>query len=112
MVKSGAGKGVVHPIMGVVNLPIGLTAGIHLTKGRTLRKTKCGLRARQSKVIGQRKPRRTTLLVIQTTTRAQLSEPVHVSLFVIFSPPNKHFTCFTTFHLFVKIHFYKANAPM
>ena len=50
------------------------------------------------------------ILVIQTITRAPLWTCPCES--VIFSPPNKHFTCFTTFHLFVKIHFYKANAPM
>ena len=39
-----------------------------------------------------------------------LSPPVCLSTHTLF-PPNKHFTCFTTFCLFVGIHFYKADRP-
>ena len=43
---------------------------------------------------------------------ATVSLSLHVCLSTrtIF-PPNKHFTCFTTFHLFVGIYFYKADGP-
>ena len=58
------GRSVTHIVVGDVNLPTGLTARIHLrdahAQGRSLRKTKCGLRARQSKMTGQRKPGRNT----------------------------------------------------
>ena len=39
-----------------------------------------------------------------------LSPPVCLSTRTLF-PPNKHFTCFTTFHLYVEIHFYTADGP-
>ena len=41
---------------------------------------------------------------------ATLSEPTHVSIqtYCILFSPNKFFTCFTTFHLYVEIHFYTA----
>ena len=39
-----------------------------------------------------------------------LSEPTHVSIqtYCILFSPNKFFTCFTTFHFYVEIHFYTA----
>ena len=40
-----------------------------------------------------------------------LSPPVCAYSHVLFFPPNKHFTCFTTFRLFVEIYFYKADGP-
>ena len=41
-----------------------------------------------------------------------LSESAHVCLFTCtLFPPNKHFTCFATFLLFVEILFYKASGP-
>ena len=44
--------------------------------------------------------------------RDSLAEPALVSLFTrTLFPPIKHFTCFTIFHLFVEIHFYKASGP-
>ena len=53
--------------------------------------------------------------VIQTTTRARLSlsEPAYVSIhtYCTLFPPNKHFTRFTTLHLYVGIHFYTADSP-
>ena len=41
---------------------------------------------------------------------ATLSEPIHVSIqtYCILFSPNKYFSCFTTFHLYVEIHFYTA----
>ena len=50
--------------------------------------------------------------MIQTTTRARLSlsPPMCLSTRTLF-PPNKHFTHFTTFHLYVEIHFYTADGP-
>ena len=50
--------------------------------------------------------------MIQTTTRAwlSLSPPMCLSTRTCF-PPNKHFTCFTTFCLYVEIHFYRADGP-
>ena len=39
-----------------------------------------------------------------------LSLPVCLSTCTLF-PPNKHFTFFTTFYLFVDIYFYKAAGP-
>ena len=32
-----------------------------------------------------------------------------MSIHVYFFPPNEYFTYFTTIHLFVEIHFYKAD---
>ena len=53
--------------------------------------------------------------VIQTATRVRvsLSEPTHVSIhtYCTLFPPNKHFTCFTTFCLYVEIHFFIAEGP-
>ena len=39
-----------------------------------------------------------------------LSPPMCLPTRTLF-PPNKHFTCFTTFHLYVEIHFFKADGP-
>ena len=46
----------------------------------------------------------------QTTMRAQLSLSLLVcpSTSILF-PPSRHFTCFTTSHLYVEIHFYTAD---
>ena len=51
--------------------------------------------------------------VIQTTRRARLSLRAHPCVYphVSLFPPNKHFTCFTTFCLCVKIHFCTADGP-
>ena len=52
--------------------------------------------------------------VIQTTVGGDsLSEPPHVSIhtYCTLFPPNGHFTCFTTFHLYVEIHFFIADGP-
>ena len=39
-----------------------------------------------------------------------LSPPARLSTRTL-SPPNKHFTCFTTFRLYVEIHFYTVDGP-
>ena len=53
--------------------------------------------------------------MIQTATRVQLSlsEPTRVSThtYCTLFPPNKHFTGFTTFRLYVEIHFFTADGP-
>ena len=53
--------------------------------------------------------------LIQTATRVQisLSEPARVSIhtYCTHFPPNKHFSCFTTFCLYVEIHFFIADRP-
>ena len=51
--------------------------------------------------------------VIQTTRRARLSLRAHPCVYphVLLFPPNKHFTCFTTFCLCVEIHFCTADGP-
>ena len=74
--------------------------------GRILRSTKRGLWTRQIIGTGQRNPRRNnSLKVIQTTTRVRLrdspSGPARVSIHKHYTllPPNKYFTCLTTFHL-------------
>ena len=38
-----------------------------------------------------------------------LSEPAHVSIHTYSFSPSKHFTCFTTFQLYVEIYFYTAD---
>ena len=67
---------------------------------------------RQSKMIGQRKPgRNAPYKWFKLPTRARLSLWVHpccLSTWTLF-PPNKHFTCFTMFCLYVEIHFYTAD---
>ena len=40
-----------------------------------------------------------------------LSEPVHVSIHTYFFAPSKHFTHFTTSHLYVEIRSYTAGGP-
>ena len=43
---------------------------------------------------------------------ATLSEPASVSIRAyIFFPPDKHIVSFTTFRLYVEIHFYTADKP-
>ena len=43
---------------------------------------------------------------------ATLSEPASVSIRAyIFFPPDKHIVSFTTFRLYVEIHFYTADGP-
>ena len=63
-------------------------------------------------MTGQRKPRRNTPYKWFKLLRARdsLSLPMCLSTSTPF-PPNEHFTRFTTFHVFVGIHFYKANKP-
>ena len=52
--------------------------------------------------------------VIQTTTRARLSlwsRPCVYPHVLYCFPPNKYFTCFTSFRLYVEIHVYTADGP-
>ena len=108
-----------HSIGGDVNLPIGLFTRNYLaewwthTLRRTLNKTKYGLRARQTKwlVRGSHK-KMCNINDSNYHEHVILSEPAHVSLVThTLFPPNKHITCFTTFHLYVETHFYKAIRP-
>ena len=50
-----------------------------------------------------------SIKVIQTTARAPLSARVSTHTYCTLFLPNKHFTCFTTFHLYVEIHFHTAD---
>ena len=43
-------------------------------------------------------------------TAVSLSPTVCLSIYILFLP-NKHFTCFTTFHLYTEIHFYTVDGP-
>ena len=65
--------------------------------GRFLRYTKYGLRTRQTKMIGQRKPRSNPDYHEGATL--SLSPPVCLPTHSILFPPNKYFTCLTIFHL-------------
>ena len=71
------------------------------------------LRTRKSKVIGQGKPRRNTLeewfKSPQGCDSLWACQCVYPHLH--FFPPDKHIVSFTTFHLYVEIHFYKADKP-
>ena len=108
-----------HSIGGDVNLPIGLFTRNYLaerwtrTLGRTQSKTKFGLWARQTRWLARGSHKE--MCNINDSNYHEhviLSESAHVSLFThTLFPPNKHFTCFTTFHLYVEIHFYKAIRP-
>ena len=46
-------------------------------------------------------------------TTLSLSEPARVSIhmYCTIFPPNKHFTCFTIFRLYVEIHFFIVDGP-
>ena len=81
---------------------------------RTLRQTKYLFRARQSKMIAQRKRGRTAPNVSDLNyskgVQRSLGSPVCLSAHTLF-PSNTHFTCFTTFHLFAEIPFSKADEP-
>ena len=81
------------------------------TQGRILRYTKHRLRTRQNKMIGQREemPHKNDSNYHKGVTLS-LSLPVCLSTHTLF-PSNKHFMCFTTFHLYVEIHFYTADGP-
>lgn len=80
------------------------------TRGRTLIYTKYGLRISQSKTFGQRKPRRKSHKSDSTTTRTRRSGLAGVCLCTrTLFPPNKCFTCFTSFGFSVEIHFLEMN---
>ena len=70
------------------------------TPGRILRYTKYGLRTKRIKMIGQMKPRRNAPCKCESTTQ-QLSLSIcpcaHIAC--TFFPPNKYYTCFSTFRL-------------
>ena len=79
------------------------------THGRTLIYTKYGLRISQSKMLGQRKPRRKSHKMIRTTrTWCSGLDSVCLRTCTLF-PPNKCFTCFTSFCFSVEIHFLEMN---
>ena len=82
------------------------------TNGRTLRYTKCRLRTRRGKVIGQRKLRRSDRSYRESTTLS-LSPPMCLFTQTVLFPSNRHFTCFATFCLLSGssfLHSWKARA--
>ena len=119
------GKGGTRTIVGPVNFPETLALESILakrcvcTQGRALSRAKCGLKARQSKMIGQRKPHTSDLNHPQSRGLSlSLCLSLSFSLSLSPSPPpclrflhprllslNKHFIGLTPLSLFVEFFF-------
>ena len=67
---------------------------------------------KQQKRVPTETQKKYPIKVIWTATRVwlSLSPPLCLCTCTLF-PPNKHLTCFTTFCLYVEIHFYAVDGP-
>ena len=83
---------------------------VHMWEDPEMNQTR--LRTQQSKTTGWRKPQRNApykwFKLPQRHDSFSLS-PLSIHMYTF--PPNKYFICFTIFHPFVEIYFYKADKP-